>query len=352
MDATQEKDALDVAEEVQTEESEVVEQEVSESEEYISPREKAMEAVAARHNEGRSEELDEYKDQLPDVEEIVSKPDTPDIPDAPIWHDGDKWVTKIKVDGEEIDVPFNDLQSSHQKDKASQKRFEQAAMYGRQLQEKEQQLRAMYEQMQRQQPQPPSPSQEQGMEEVPSAEDADLIKQYHEALYEDDQDKAANLLKTLTNGRTQATPNVEEVVDRVLGQRMAQQQAETARQQQWTYQRQLEDAVHWFNDNHPDIANTPELRAVANDYTVTLTEENPNWTPLEIIQESAKRAIAWAESFTKPEQNNRVSRKKKIVQQPKSANASIPLGDDAPAPQTATEIIEEMKKQRGQTITI
>ena len=350
MDATQEQDALDVSEEVQAEESEAVEeQEVSDSDEYISPREKAMEAIAIRHEEGRSEEFDDVVEQPEGVEEIV---DTPNIPDAPVWHDGNKWMTKIKVDGEEHDVPFNDLQSSHQKDKASQKRFEQAAMYGQQLQQKEQQLRAMYEQMQRQQPQPPSPSQAPDMEEVPSAEDADLIKQYHEALYEDDQDKAANLLKTLTNGRSQATPNVEEVVDRVLGQRMAQQQAESARQQQWAYQKQLEDAVHWFNDNHPNIANTPELRAVANDYTVTLTEENPNWTPMEIIQESAKRAIAWAEGFTKPEQNNRVSRKKKIVQQPKSANASISLGDDGPAPQTVTEIIEEMKKQRGQTITI
>jgi len=349
MDATQEQDALDVVEESQSEESEVTEQEVSESDQNLSPREKAMEAISDRYNEGRSEEFDDVVEQTTDVGETVNKPDTPD---APIWHDGDKWMTKIKVDGEEHDVPFNDLQSSHQKDKASQKRFEQAAMYARQLQEKEQQLRGLYEQMQRQQPQPPSPGKAPDMEETPSAEDADLIKQYHEALYEDDSDKAANLLKTLTNGRTQATPNVEEVVDRVLGQRMAQQEAQIARKQQWAYQKQLEDAVHWFNDNHPNIANTPELRAVANDYTVTLTEENPNWSPMDIIQESAKRAIAWAEGFTKPEQNRRVERKKRIVPHPKSANASIPLGDDDAQPQSASEIIEEMKKQRGQTLTI
>ena len=50
---------------------------------------------------------------------------------APVWREGDNWYTTLKIDGEDIKVPFNDLKSSHQKDRVSQKRFEEAAEYGR-----------------------------------------------------------------------------------------------------------------------------------------------------------------------------------------------------------------------------
>ncbi len=79
------------------------------------------EIVDVREKEEMGEEIEATEEEQ-EVEGVV-------VPDAPIWNEEGKWFTKIKVDGEEVSVPFDDLKSSHQKDKASQKRFEDAAAY-------------------------------------------------------------------------------------------------------------------------------------------------------------------------------------------------------------------------------
>ena len=49
--------------------------------------------------------------------------------------------------------------------------------------------------------------------------------------------------------------------------------------------------------------------------------------------------------------NERMDRKKKIVKHPKAANASSKIGEDEPAPQSASDIINEMKEARGQVLS-
>ena len=146
-------------------------------------------------------------------------------------------MTTVKVDGEEINVSFDSLKSSHQKDKASQKRFEEAAGYARQVQEREKQLNSYIASMnQNQQQETPKPSQD--AEPEVSEDKSELVKKYHQALYDDNADDAAELLVKLTNsGRTNnATPNVDQAVQQAFERHMAQQQVEQQRQQQWAYQ--------------------------------------------------------------------------------------------------------------------
>ena len=326
-------------------------------EEELSPRQKAIEELVVKRNEEFNEEVDaevsceEVKEEdviINDVK-VEAEKESP----APVWRDGDDWYTTLKIDGEDIKVPFNDLKSSHQKDKASQKRFEEAAEYSRRVQEREAQLNAYVQNMQQQQQkQQTLPSQDAEPEQEQPDDSPDLIKKYHEALYEDDADKAAELFKSLTNkGRGQpATQNVEEVVERVLGRTIAQQQAQTQRQQQYAYQKSLEDAVKWVDSEYPDVAGTPELRAVADNRTIDLTQKHPDWSPQQIMQEAAESTRQWAKEFLSPNKNERAERKKRIVQHPKAARASSKIGEDEPAPQTASEIIEEMKKVRGQAL--
>ena len=315
-------------------------------EEYVSEREKAMAAIAVKRDEEFQEEVDEVI-ASEEPEEIVEKES------SPFWKDGDSWYTTVKVDGEDIQVPFDDLKSSHQKDRASQKRFEEAAEYGRKVQEREAQLNAYVQNMQRaQQPKKDVPPSQDAVPEV-ETNDSDLVKQYHQALYEDDADKAAELFtKALGNrGRSQpATQNVEEVVEEVLGRTLAQQRAQNQRQQQWAYQKSLEEAVKWFDGEYPDVAGISELRAVADNRTVALTEEHPDWTPKQIMQEAAESTRQWAKEFLSPNKNERAERKKKIVQNPKAATGSSKIGEDEPAPQTAADIIKEMRESRGQML--
>ena len=319
------------------------------AEEVLSERERVMkEIVDLREQEEMGDEFEateEEQEQEEEVEEVVAQ-------DAPVWNDEGKWFTKIKVDGEEVSVPLEDLKSSHQKDKASQKRFEDAAAYGKQIQVREEQLNAYVEQLKQHQAaqQQSPPTEEAAKEEI---NDKDLVKEYHDALYQDDAAKAAQLFKTLTDrGRREpATQNVEEVVNRVLGKAMAQRQAEQEREQRWAYNKSLEDAIHEFQEGYPDIAGVPELRAIADNQTVILMEEHPDWTPSQVIQASAEYTRKWVGDNTKlTRDNTRAVRKQRIVKQPKAASATSSMPDEESFSTNPTDIIQEMKEQRGQVL--
>ena len=317
--------------------------EPSPEEEYLSEREKAIEQIAAKRDEEFEEETGEVLDSEEPKEDIVEEES------SPFWKEDETWYTNIKVDGEDVQVPFDDLKTSHQKDRASQKRFEEAAEYGKRVQEREAQLNAYIQQMQTKQP----PSQDAEAAEEPK-ESSNLIKKYHEALYEDDAVKAAELFTSLTAGgrvATGTTQNVDQAVNQAVNRLMAQQQQQTQRQQQWAYQKSMEDAVHWFNEEYPDIADSPELRAIADNQTVGLTRDTPGWSPKQVIQEAADNTRLWVkENLLSSNNNERVTRKKKIMKHPKAASASSKIGEDEPAPMSATEIIEEMKRSRGQNL--
>jgi len=353
-DATQLDAAENEIEQGYKDESEEAQEEFSEEE--LSPRQKAIEELVSKRHDEFNEEVEEdvsseeinTQDVPAEIRVATKKDDS-----APMWKEDDSWYTTIKIDGEDIKVPFNDLKSSHQKDRASQKRFEEAAEYGRRVQEREAQLNAYAQQMQREvTASHTTTNPDVGPEQEQPDDSPDLIKKYHEALYEDDADKAAELFKALTNkGRSQpATQNVDEAVQQALQRAMAQQQAQNKRQQQWAYQKSLEDAVKWFDSEYPDIAGTPELRAVADNRTIDLTQKNPDWSPKQIMQEAAESTRQWAKELLSPNKNERVERKKKIVQHPRATNASARLGEEEPVPETSSDIIKEMQRVRGQLI--
>ena len=326
--ATQE-DALEVVETEEVTEEQPVEEDLTASVNPISAREKALEEIYNRRRE--EEHVEEDSEQ-----EVVNSPDTP------VWYDGEKWLTKVKVNGEEVDVPFDSLKSSHQKDKASQEKFQSAAIKERELLYREQQIQ---EQLKQLNSQPPTKDVEQ--EEETSDVD-DIVEKYHEALFQDDAAEAAKLLRTLANsGRSNATQNVEEVVNQAILSHEAKKKAEREHIERAAYQAELEDAVKSFNDSYPDIAESEELRAIADRKTITLTQENPDWTPSQIINAAAEHTREWAGISI--ESNSRFNRKQKIVRQPKSVRASS-NNSQASAPLTPSEIVEEMRKARGQTI--
>ena len=321
----------------------------------LSPRERAIEALVAKRHEQFEEEssvdLSSEEQEVEEVEEEETTETESQHKNQPVWEDNGVWYTSVKVDGEEVSVPFDDLKSSHQKDRASQKRFEEAAAYGKQVQEREAQLNAYIHNLQQKENQEKSKTTQQDVEQkVEAKSDPELIKQYHDALYEDDAEKAAELFKALTDtGRTtSATHNVDEAVERAMQRFTMQQQAQHQKAQQYAYQKSLDDAVKWFDNEYPDIANSPELRSIADNKTIGLTQQFPDWSPKDILKEAAESTRQWAKESLSPEKNERATRKKKIVKQPRQASASARIGEDEPAPQTSQDIIEEMKRQRGQ----
>jgi len=169
-------------------------------------------------------------------------------------------------------------------------------------------------------------------------------------LYEDDAEKAAELLQTLTTGRSQvATPNVEEAVNKALQEAFARQQMAQARMQQQSYENSVKEAVSWFEKEYVDIAGNAELRAIADNRTVTIMKDNPSMAPGYVIQAAAEYAREWANlNLSNGKSNARVERKKRIVSEPKPARKSAKIGEDEPAEKTPSQVIEEMRESRGQ----
>ena len=324
------------------------------------PRDQMMEEIVAGREievledivgEEAMEEIVREMTEEEGVEEEIQQED----PKSPVWLKDGNWVTSVKVNGEEVEVPFDGLKISHQKDAASQQRFEQAAQRERFLAEKEQELKAYAQALQAHgEENEKATLPESDEKQVPDADYKALVSQYHQALYEDDADKAAELLQTLTTGRTQeATPNVEEAVNRALQEAFTRQQVEQAKHQQRAYEGSVKEAVSWFEKEYPDVAGNSELRAIADNKTVTIMKEQPSLAPGHIIHAAAEFAREWAHlNLTGGKGTNaRTERKKKIVSEPKPARKTSKIGEDEEVEKTPSQVIEDMRKSRGQPTT-
>ena len=314
-----------------------------------SPRDAAMERIVEEREIEVFDEIVEQADDLDTSEEVVGEEEIQhEDPISPVFLKNGQWVTTVKVNGAETTVPFEGLKVSHQKDSASQQRFEEAAAKEKWLNQKESQLRSYVQKLQTQQATPPPT---QGDEPKTDTNFTEVAKEYHQALYEDDADKAAELLQTLTTGRSQgATPNVEEAVNKALQEAFSRQQMEQARAQQRDYQKSVKDAVGWFETEYPEIAGNAELRAIADNRTVTIMKEKPSLAPGYVIQAAAEYAREWANLNLGGKSNERTARKQRIVSEPKPARKSAKIGEDDEVEKTPSQVIEEMRAERGQSL--
>ena len=334
----------------QTDAEEVIESgyttEESQKEVVKSARDEIMDKIIEERESEVLSEITEFEEEIREeanestAEEEIQQED----PMSPVRFENGAWVTTVKVNGQETTVPFEGLKVSHQKDAASQQRFENAAAKERFLNQKEAQLRQYVANLKQQETLP-----QKGEEPKPDTNYTEVVKEYHQALYEDDADKAAELLQTLTTGRSQATPNVEEAVNKALQEAFSRQQMAQARAQQKNYENSVKEAVSWFEKEYPEIAGNSELRAIADNRTVTIMKEEPSMAPAYVIQAAAEYAREWANlNISNGKSNERVERKKRIVSEPKPARKSAKIGEDEPADKTPSQIIEDMRESRGQ----
>ena len=350
VDATQ-SDAEEVIEETLENIQEVKKDQEAKEESIKSPRDELMDKIVEDRELEVFSEIVEQQEDLSDTsteerdEEEIQQED----PTSPIWLKDGQWFTTVKVNGTETNVPFEGLKVSHQKDAASQQRFEEAAVKEKWLNQKEVQLRSYVQKLQSQQQATPPPT--QGDEPKTDTNFTEVAKEYHQALYEDDADKAAELLQTLTTGRSQqATPNVEEAVNKALQEAFARQQMEQARTQQKDYQKSVKDAVSWFETEYPEIAGNAELRAIADNRTVTIMKEKPSMAPGYVIQAAAEYAREWANLNLGGKSNERTARKKRIVSEPKPAQKRAKIGEDDEVEKTPSQVIADMRVERGQQL--
>lgn len=266
-----------------------------------------------------------------------------DDTESPLFMENGQWMTRVKVDGEIKTVPFARLQAAAQKLEAGDKRLEEANRLRQEIDQREQQLLQREQGLTNQPPAQGADGQGQTEKDQPNEEVTTLIKQYHEALLNGDDENTTNelLAKLATAGRQQPQVDVSQLAEQVERQVESRIQK---RQQEAAQKAELSDAFTTFKDEFKDIAGDQELLQMADRLTVTVSQEYPTYTPLQVMREAGKRTRKWLSDKTGD--TPRVNRKRNL--KTAAGTGARQPGKPPEKPQTRSDQLNEIRAARGQ----
>lgn len=313
-------------------------------------RQALMDEIARKTREERRERLGE-----PEVEteaETAAEPLTED--DLPIAGSAEKTpapdeeMVTIKVDGVEQQVPASRVQEigirAMQKELAADARLNEASQRQKQIEEQQAALRKREMEVEKV---ANDLQQRYNHNNAGPSKDAqdfkETAKSVLKAIYDDDQDKAADALAQLFQGRQQATPDLQTVV------RQAEKAARDAARQEYAERTAREDhakAVEAFKKTFPDVASDPRLFDEADRETLKVKKEHPDWELSKILEEAGKRVVEWKRQFGGSQATQTATARKQSLDNPQAANVRH-APPPAPKPKTASEKIADMRRARG-----
>ena len=287
----------------------------------ISPREQAMNAVIEKQQAEREEEANYLEQAKPRPQHL----------DNPVYqNESGEYLMRLKVDGQETEIPVSQVQATYQKNQAADERLRQAAEWKAQLDAKERELNERYNQL------PANQAPEA------KADDPDLLEQAHtiiDQLYDGDPEDAAKALAEAM-GQNRSTITPEQI----------QQETYKALEQK-AYQENLQDGFKQFEQEYSDIMADDLLRGLADQKTMELKQLHPDWSPAEILMESGRAIREWRNGGQSPQpaDTSREARKQQLPTMPQrqASSAYIPPGKQQPS-NTPADVIGRMKQARGQ----
>lgn len=295
-----------------------------------NPRNIEMEALAERLEKERIDEDPNLAEQLAEQ----TKPEEPkggeeaEIPAEKIA-DAPRMV-RVKIDGEEQEIPENDVIKGFQKDATASKRLEEASRIKKELDaretalaERERQIvAAQAAQAIKDSPTPPAP-------------EGDAVKEFLTAFYEGDEEKTEQALRRLTAGRPSATPepDYKSIVPAVKDQVKKELEAEKA--------------VMEFTKDYKDIIDDPYLAKVADTFFDAEIKGGKSFS--EALTTAGNNTRDWIKKYA-PEpastaRQERLSRKESIDNLPVTSAVSGAVSKDEP--ETPSSIIAKMREARG-----
>lgn len=314
-------------------------------------------ALRANDPNAEQDEADESDDtEADDAEPEAESKDEPETEDddteseSPLFMENGQWMTRVKVDGEIKTVPFARLQAAAQKLEAGDKRLEEANRLRQEIDQREQQLLQREQGLKNQPPAQGADGQGQTKTGQPNEEVTTLIKQYHEALLNGDDENTTNelLAKLATAGRQQPQVDVSQLaeqVERQVESRIQQRQQEAERKdRESAHKAELSSAFTTFKDEFKDIAGDQELLQMADRLTVTVSQEYPTYTPLQVMREAGKRTRKWLSEKTGD--TPRVNRKRNL--KTAAGTGARQPGKPPEKPQTRSDQLNEIRAARGQ----
>jgi hypothetical protein len=243
---------------------------------------------------------------------------------------------RLKVDGAEIDEPLDRMTRGYQKGAAADKRLEMASTKQRELETREQELIRRGNALSQQEQAALAKLQEMEQSHEAGRLSTDAYRLKAEELVSallDDEDPVSKVAKILPSLAPQ-----QQQID--LG-RLQSDLKTTIRSEM-----ELDEARGKFYETYDDLASDSSLHHLVNERTKELVAANPNAKPWAIIKEAAEDVRAWQKKFV-PE-TERVTAKPTPT--PRAASGRASIGKDAPPPQTREDVLNDMRKMRGQPL--
>jgi hypothetical protein len=233
----------------------------------------------------------------------------------------EKSLIKVKLDGVEQEVPLSEVIKSYQKDAVASRRLNEASA---KLREAEEYLAKVKT----------SPVSESSPE---VGEDAtNIAKSAIEALLNGDEEGAAQSLAMLATGRGNSTQSFD--TDDLAAK--VKQQLD------------VDSALTKFSGEYADVVSDPHLANITNGFLAEEMQSGVHATQYEALVAAGNRARGWLTDLTggttgnqsSTIRNDRVAKKAGMEQVP--TNSASAASQEEP-PESASDIIAEMKKARG-----
>lgn len=265
---------------------------------------------------------------------------------VPLVKKGDSWYATAKINGEAVDVEWDEVLAQYQKNSSADKRLQEASERQRELEDYEAKLNAYRADLEAKTRQP---SPDAGTTQSPSSDATDaLYEQYHDALFQGDENKASSLLKKI---RATEKPAPQVDVNSIIERTKAEMREEEKQARERGYEIRRKQAVEMFHSEYPDIAADIGMLAVADRRSAELYQSNPTRDPWDIMQECASYAQDWlkVKVDTMGGGSREVVRqeRKQSMEEVTPKNVRAIIGEDEQE-LSYSDIISEMKQGRGQ----
>lgn len=293
----------------------------SEEQREPSARELAMERVASMRRENFTAETGvslESPQEAPIEDESAELDQAQqEIQDTIIADHLDRYKVKAKVDGQELEVPLDEVIRKYQKNSAADRRLAEAT-------------RLLNE------------AREAQMQPVQQAEqqsgDAQLdARELVEALFEGNADKATELLATLGKGRREAPTLDPDMIAAQIAPRIKQQMV-------------VESALEQSRKDYPQLYADPDMEALgASKINRRMNEGESFVDALSNVAKEMSEKFGWSGSRqSEPDPTTaRIQKleRKAAVEPIRTANVSVSSTEEPT--KSASDIINEMKRARG-----
>tara|TARA_R110002051_G_scaffold9652_2_gene37459 strand:+ start:22128 stop:23093 length:966 start_codon:yes stop_codon:yes gene_type:complete len=306
--------------------------------ESLTNHQSEIERIAEKVHEDHETEGQYTEEETPNYDE--------DRIAVPLVKKGESWYATAKVNGEAVDVEWDEILAQYQKNSSADKRLQEASERQRELEDYEAKLNAYRSDLEAKTRQP---SPDAGTTQSPSSDATDaLYEQYHDALFQGDENKASSLLKKI-RATDKPAPQVD--VNSIIARTKAEMREEEKQARDRGYEIRRKQAVEMFHSEYPDIAADIGMLAVADRRSAELYQSNPTRDPWDIMQECASYAQDWLK--VKVDAMGGGSRevvrqeRKQNMEEVTPKNVRAIIGEDEQE-LSYSDIISEMKQGRGQ----